>query len=95
MPIMNAARALAATLHGSDTPVVFPVMPVSVKTPALPIVLVSPPPNTVGQWTPEPDLDGALGGAWRFVDDQGHARGFVLTGKQTSRRMELSKEVVL
>ena len=95
MPIMNAARALAATLHGTDTPVVFPVMPVSVKTPALPIVLVSPPPNAVGQWTPEPDLDGTLGGAWRFVDDQGHARGFVLTGKQTSRRMELSKEVVL
>ena len=37
MPIMNAAKALAATLAGTPTPVVFPLMPVSVKTPALPI----------------------------------------------------------
>lgn len=95
MPIMNAARALAATLHGTDTPVVFPVMPVSVKTPALPIVLVSPPSNAAGQWITEPNFDGTLGGAWRCVDDQGRARGFVLTGKQTSRRMELSKEIAL
>ena len=95
MPIMNAARALAATLHGAPTPVVFPVMPVSVKTPVLPIVLVSPPPTTEGQWTAEPAADEMLGGVWRFVDTHGNARGFVLTGKHTSRRMELSKEIVL
>ena len=95
MPIMNAARALAATLHGTDTPLVFPVMPVSVKTPALPIVLVSPSPHALGHWTQDPAVDGTLGGAWRFVDAQGQARGFVLTGKHTSKRMEWSKEIVV
>jgi rubredoxin-NAD+ reductase len=95
MPIMNAARALAATLHGTDTPLVFPVMPVSVKTPALPIVLVSPSPHDLGQWTQDPTADSSLGGAWRFVDAQGHVRGFVLTGKHTSKRMEWSKDIVV
>jgi rubredoxin-NAD+ reductase len=86
---------LAATLHGTDTPLVFPVMPVSVKTPALPIVLVSPSPHALGHWTQDPIVDGTLGGAWRFVDAQGQARGFVLTGKHTSKRMEWSKEIVV
>ena len=95
MPIMNAARALACTLHGTDTPLVFPVMPVSVKTPALPIVLVPPLPQAAGQWTQDPAADAAVGGAWRFVDAHGLVRGFVLTGKQTSRRMEWSKDVVI
>lgn len=42
MPITHAARALAATLNGSDTPVHYPAMPVMVKTPACPTI-VSPP----------------------------------------------------
>lgn len=95
MPIMHAAKALAATLHGTETPVVFPVMPVSVKTPALPIVLVTPPPHALGQWTQDPAVDGTLGAAWRFIDAQGQTRGFVLTGKHTSKRMEWSKDVIV
>lgn len=39
MPIMNAARALGATLSGTPSALVFPLMPVSIKTPALPIVV--------------------------------------------------------
>ena len=97
MPIMNAARALAATLAGTPTPLVFPLMPVSVKTPALPTVVAAPHPATQGQWVAE-ELDAEAaptGGAWRFVDASGQQRGFVLTGKQTARRMELSKTTVL
>lgn len=97
MPIMNAARALAATLAGTPTPLVFPLMPVSVKTPAMPTVVAAAHPSTHGQWVADPlDAEAALaGGAWRFMDAEGQQRGFVLTGKQTARRMELSKTTVL
>lgn len=86
MPIMNAAKALAATLAGTPTPVVFPLMPVSIKTPALPIVVAAPHPALVGTWKAG---DGE--GIWQFNDSNGVQRGFVLTGKTTARRMEQSK----
>lgn len=86
MPVMTAARALAATLAGTPTEVVFPLMPVSIKTPALPIVVAAAHPAISGQWEAE-------GGesAWRFVDSAGQQRGFVLAGKSTARRMEMAK----
>jgi rubredoxin---NAD+ reductase len=86
MPIMNAARALAATLAGTPTPLAFPLMPVSVKTPALPLVVAPPHPRHVGQW-----LAGDEEGIWQFVDSTGVQRGFVLAGTGTARRMEQSK----
>ena len=93
MPIMNAARALAATLAGQPTPLVFPLMPVSIKTPALPVVVSAPHPATEGGWVAG-TLDSDQG-VWRFMDPHGVQRGFALTGKQTARRMELSKATVL
>ena len=95
MPIMNAAKVLAATLCGQPTALVFPLMPVAVKTPALPIVVAPAHPAIAGQWLAEPPADAADGGLWRYVDEAGQQRGFVLTGKQTARRMELSKSTVL
>ncbi len=88
MPIMNAAKALAATLTGTPTPLVFPLMPVSVKTPALPIVVAAAHPAQAGQWQADAD---AADGVWRFLDPEGAQRGFVLAGKHTARRMELAK----
>ena len=90
MPIMNAARALAATLTGTPTEVVFPLMPVSIKTPALPIVVAAAHPALQGTWVADAEL-----GAWRFMDANDAHRGFVLTGTQTARRMELSKTTLL
>lgn len=95
MPIMNAAKTLAANLAGQPTELVFPLMPVAVKTPALPIVVAAPHPAQSGQWLADTGLEPDAGGAWRFVDDAGQQRGFVLTGKQSSRRMELAKTTVL
>ncbi len=92
MPIMNAARALAASLAGTPTALVFPLMPVAVKTPALPITVAAPDPVLQGQWIQDPATTGGHeGGAWRFIDAAGAQRGFVLTGKQTAKRMEWSK----
>ena len=92
MPIMNAARALAATLTGSPTELVFPLMPVSIKTPVLPIVVAPAHPTLAGNWVADA---GEPAGAWRFVDTQGVQHGFALTGKSTARRMELSKATQL
>ncbi len=86
MPVMTAARALAATLAGTPTEVVFPLMPVSIKTPSLPIVVAAAHPATAGHW----EAEGGEG-AWRFVDSSGQQRGFVLAGKSTARRMEMAK----
>lgn len=86
MPVMTAARALAATLAGTPTEAVFPLMPVSIKTPALPLVVAAAHPGIVGQW----EAEGGEG-AWRFVDALGVQRGFALAGKSTARRMEMTK----
>ena len=89
MPIMNAARALAQTLNGTETEVRFPVMPVTIKTPALPLVVAAAAPGTAGTWqTHEP-------GIWHFVDADARVLGFVLSGAQTSRRAEQAKLVAL
>jgi rubredoxin-NAD+ reductase len=87
MPIMNAAKALAATLTGVRTEVVFPLMPVAIKTPALPIVVAAPAPGTPGDWQ---NLEPGL---WQFIDSKGQMRGFILSGAQTSRRAEQAKRM--
>ena len=87
MPIMNAAKALARTLTGSPTPVVFPLMPVAIKTPALPLVVASPWPGTRGQW------QAVDTGVWHFMDEGGVVRGFALAGRAISRRAEQSSHV--
>jgi rubredoxin-NAD+ reductase len=91
MPIMVAAKALASTLCGDSTPLVFPLMPVSIKTPALPIVAALAHPAQAGAWQAGVDADAGL---WRFVDPAGAQRGFVLLGKHTARRAELSASTV-
>jgi rubredoxin-NAD+ reductase len=88
MPIMNAAKVLAATLNGARTELVFPLMPVSIKTPASPIVVSAAHPALMGNWVADATVSQ---GVWRFMDSEGIQRGFVLTGKSTAMRSELSK----
>lgn len=87
MPIMQAAKALAATLAGTPTEVLFGLMPVAIKTPALPIVVAPPAPGSPGDW------HSAGPGIWQFVDPQAQVRGFALTGTQTSQRAAQAKLV--
>lgn len=85
MPIMNAARALAVTLTGKRTEVLFPIMPVAVKTPALPLLIASPNIGMPGGWHEvEPSL-------WQHVGEEGRLQGFILAGTQTARRAEQVK----
>jgi rubredoxin-NAD+ reductase len=89
VPIMTAARVLASQLAGRAATLAFPLMPVSVKTSALPLVVTAPAAGGAGQW------HACEQGVWHFLDDSGLARGFVLAGKQTSRRAELAQRMAV
>jgi rubredoxin---NAD+ reductase len=90
MPIMQLARALAATLAGQPTPVVYPAMPVVVKTPACPTVVCPPPPDVAGAWQVERTDEACEA---RFVGDDGRVRGFALMGTAVAQRQALVTQV--
>lgn len=90
LPIMHAARALAATLCGRPTPVRFPVMPITVKTPAIPVV-VAPAPVDADNWSVEiwPDPQGDALRALCIDPGDGRVLGFSLLGSATAKKAEL------
>ncbi|MEK7436873.1 MAG: FAD-dependent oxidoreductase [Pseudomonadota bacterium] len=87
MPIMQAARALAKTLAGAPTPVVYSAMPVVVKTPAIPVVVCLPP-AVSGAWKVRRD---ACGIEARFEDESGKLMGYALVGAAAERKQALTK----
>jgi len=89
-PLMVQARALAATLTGTPTPVVYPAMPVMVKTPAHPVAVLPPKIGAVGGWKVECSDTGICA---LHVDEAGRLQGFALTGSETGRRNALAKEI--
>jgi len=90
MPIMQAARALAPILCGEDTPVVYPAMPVVVKTPNMPAVVAPPIGTDGGAWVEETDATGARA---RFLDASGRMTGFTLLGAATADKAAWTKEL--
>lgn len=90
MPIMHAARALAATLTGDTTPARYPAMPVVVKTPAYPVVVCPPLPHHKGQWQEHPIEDGVRA---LFLDAQEKPLGFALTGRAVREKNDWMKQL--
>jgi rubredoxin-NAD+ reductase len=90
MPIMHAARALAATLAGKPTPVSYPAMPVLVKTPACPTIVAPPPNGAAGEWHIEQIADGVRS---LFKDSSGRLLGFALNGAATAERARLTQQL--
>ncbi|CCG39585.1 FAD-dependent oxidoreductase [Magnetospirillum molischianum] len=89
-PLLAEAKALAATLAGTETPLALPALPVVVKTPALPTTVCPPPPGAEGHWRVEGegcDLK-AL-----FVGPDGQPLGFALCGKRTAEARTLATEI--
>ena len=84
LPLMQQARALAATLAGEATEVRYPVMPVVVKTPALPLAVLPPATNT-GSWQVGHTVDGICA---LHQDNNGVLQGFALTGKLAAQRSQ-------
>lgn len=88
LPLMAEARALAKTLTGRETPLHLPALPVTVKTPALPLVVCPPPANAQGQWAVE---GSGIDRRALFIGPDGRNLGFALTGSATKERMALAK----
>jgi rubredoxin---NAD+ reductase len=86
MPIMAAAKVLAAQLASGDNGanparLHFAPMPIAVKTPACALLVLPPAPGASGAWQAplEP-------GVWHWLDTQGAVQGFALAGAATARR---------
>jgi rubredoxin---NAD+ reductase len=90
MPLMQQARALAATLAGTPTQVVYPCMPVMVKTPACPTVVCPPLPHAEGAWQVATTDDGCDA---RFIGTDGTTLGFALLGAATAQKQTLAAQV--
>ncbi len=90
MPIMHAARALAATLAGRPTPVRYPAMPVVVKTPSCPAVVSPPEPGAAGAWRVQ-EVDGGIRAL--FEDEQGQLLGFSLLGSAVAEKNALAQQL--
>ena len=90
MPIMHAARALAATLAGKPTPVTYPAMPVLVKTPACPTIVAPPPAGASGRWDVTATEESVKS---LFHDASGKLLGFALNGKATAERAALAQQL--
>ncbi|GJH05353.1 NAD(P)/FAD-dependent oxidoreductase [Paraburkholderia terrae] len=94
LPIMHAARALARTLTVEPTRVDFPVMPITVKVPAAPTIIV--PPAEAGEWLFE-SADGVSPDRLRAVCEHPLDRrllGFALLGEATTAKAELIKAMM-
>ncbi len=90
MPIMHAARALAKTLSGQATQVMYPAMPVVIKTPACPVVVSPPPANTPCEWQVT-KTEGSVKALCQ--DATGKLLGFALSGKTTAEKMALTTQL--
>jgi rubredoxin-NAD+ reductase len=89
-PLMAAAKALGKTLAGESTDVTYPAMPVTIKTPACPVVVAPVAPGTEGEWTIAVDGNNVKA---EFRDAGGNLLGFALTGEATKEKMALQKEL--
>jgi rubredoxin-NAD+ reductase len=90
LPLMAQARALAATLSGTPTEVVYPAMPVTIKTPACPVAVATVAGEVPGNWQVDCGEDGVCA---LFHDGDDMLHGFALTGKQAAQRQALTKRL--
>lgn len=90
MPLMQQARALAATLAGETTEVRYPAMPVVVKTPALPLAVLPPAIGAEGGWQVECSDEGICA---LHLGNGKQLQGFALAGKQTGQRTQYAAKL--
>ena len=90
LPLMTEARGLAKTLTGTATAVVYPTMPIVVKTSVSPIVVCPPAENLAGRWKVEPSDAGVKA---VFFDKHDKLKGFCLIGDTISEKQNLLKKL--
>jgi rubredoxin-NAD+ reductase len=89
-PLMAGARALGKTLAGEATDVSYAAMPVTIKTPACPVVVNPVPRDASGEWTVQEEGNNVVA---EFRGADGNLIGFALTGDGTKEKMRLQKEL--
>lgn len=89
-PMLAAARAIAATLAGRQTPIEIKGDPVVVKTPSYRMALLPPPPGTEGGWQDVRDGERTVS---RFVGHDGKMHGFALSHPTPALRLSLLAEL--
>jgi NAD(P)H-nitrite reductase large subunit len=90
LPLMHCARAFAKTLTGERTRVTYPAMPIVVKTPALPMTVVSPETGVRGKWHIEASGRDV---AAMYSNLNGELAGFALTGAANGRKAALVRKM--
>jgi rubredoxin-NAD+ reductase len=90
LPIMHGARALAKTLAGAPCPVIYPPMPVVLKTPACPTVFFPAAEWGGGKWHIEREADGMRG---HYRTAEGKLLGAALSGSCTRERDAVQKQL--
>lgn len=90
MPLMSCARALAQTLAGKPTTVAYGPMPITVKTPACPLVVSPPPQGHEGTWQVE-----GQGSDLKVLclDADGKLQGYALTGAAVMEKLALNRQL--
>jgi len=90
MPLMSCARALAQTLAGNPTAVSYGAMPITVKTPACPLVVSPPPQGHDGNWQVE-----GQGSDLKVLchDADGKLLGYALTGAAVMEKLALNRQL--
>ncbi|MEB0138195.1 MULTISPECIES: FAD-dependent oxidoreductase [unclassified Undibacterium] len=91
-PLMAAARAIAASLGGSLTPIEFKAAPVLVKTPSFPLALLPPGIGSKGSWQTEVVNMATVS---RYFDEAGSLRGFAVGPQDAKWRQSLLAEVAM
>ena len=91
LPIMQQARTLAKTLTGEMAPLIYPVMPIVVKTPAAPTVIAAP--SGSGNWRVVDAHANQF--AAEFVRADGSLGGFVLMGDAMRLRASWNAKISL
>ncbi len=87
-PIAIAARALAKTLLGEPTPVIYPPMPIYIKTPAYPVIVLQPD-DSEGEWQIEQNQDAVRA----LFYNNNKLTGFALGGSFTSETVDWLKAI--
>jgi rubredoxin-NAD+ reductase len=87
-PIAIGARALAKTLLGEPTPVIYPPMPIYIKTPAYPVVVLTPS-QSEGEWVIEKNQTAVRA----LFYHENTLKGFALGGTYTAEAVEWVKKI--
>ena len=90
LPLMAAARALAKTMTGTPTEVSYGVMPVTVKTPACPVVVSPAAADAAGRWIVEQEGNDVQA---EYRNEAGDLLGYALTGAKVANKVALNKEL--